>query len=302
MSAADQIVAKGWSVVVACIGLIASMYARAADPLISLIGPDEWNVPIVPSLNLFLQSGLAQTSNIFYDSGANSHAIPGGAHVYAGVTRFAHVFSFESLPQLGFAVEYLQPTLDEELPGQSVTGVGDPLFEIAAYFRPAPGLMVGYVNVPSIPVGSNELSSHFWSDTSLLVWNYHVGPLGFNGTFAAGVSSTQHNAGRDTDIGNSYDVEVTGLYKVADWVAPFVAFTHHSTAASHEIGTNAEAPGQGPLYSCAGPGGCHENLVGGGLNLHFTRKHSLALWYYDGINGSNVVKTKAMYMLYTHPF
>jgi hypothetical protein len=302
MNATRRNVAKSWGSVLACIGLIASMYARAADPLISLIGPDEWNVPIVPTLNLFLQSGLAQTNNIFYDSGGNSHDIPGGSHVYAGVTRFAHLFSFESLPKVGFAVEYLQPTLDVELPGQSITGFGDPLFELAAYFRPAPGLMVGYVNVPSIPVGSNELSSHFWSDTSLLVWNYHVGPLGFNGTLAAGVSSTQHEGGRDTHIGNSYDAEVTGLYKVADWVAPFVAFTHHSTTASRVIGTGAEAPGQGPLYSCAGPGGCHENLLGGGLNFHITHKHGLALWYYDGISGSNVVKTKAMYLLYTHPF
>ena len=302
MNATRRNVAKSWDLVLACIGLIASMYARAADPLISLIGPDEWNVPIVPSLNLFLQSGLAQTNNIFYDSGGNSHDIPDGSHVYAGVTRFAHLFSFESLPKVGFAVEYLQPTLDVELPGQSITGFGDPLFELAAYFRPAPGLMVGYVNVPSIPVGSNELSSHFWSDTSLLVWNYHVGPLGFNGTLAAGVSSTQHEGGRDTHIGNSYDAEVTGLYKVADWVAPFVAFTHHSTSASRVIGTGAEAPGQGPLYSCAGPGGCHENLLGGGLNFHITHKHALALWYYDGISGSNVVKTKATYLLYTHPF
>jgi hypothetical protein len=127
--------------------------------------------------------------------------------------------------------------LNVQLPGQSITGLADPLFEIGAYFKPAPGLTLGYVNVPSIPVGSNELSSHFWSDTSLIVWNYHVGKFGFNGTFAAGFSSTQHAGGKDTEIGDS-----------------------------------------------------------------FTHKQSLALWYYKGIDGDNVVKTNAAYLFYTRAF
>jgi len=287
-----------------CIGLTASAcapVALAADPLISLIGPDEWHLPVVPSLNLFLQSGLAQTNSAFYDNNGNSHNIP-GSHVYAGVTRFAHLFSFESLPGVGFGVEYLQPLLDVQLPGQSITGLGDPLFEIGAYFKPAPGLTLGYVNVPSVPVGSNELSKHFWSDTSLIVWNYHIGKFGFNGTFAAGFSSTQHAGGKNTDIGDSYGTEVTGLYEVTHWLAPFVGFTYHRNEASHAAGTGALAPGQGPLYSCAGPGGCHEELLGGGLNFHITPKQTLALWYYKGIEGSNVVKTNAAYLFYTHAF
>jgi len=298
------IVKKGLRAAAACIGLTASAYtpaALAATPLISLIGPDEWHLPVVPSLNLFLQSGLAQTNTAFYDSNGTSHDIP-GSHLYAGITRFAHLFSFESLPGVGFGIEYLQPLLDVQLPGQSITGVADPLFEIGAYFKPAPGFTLGYVNVPSIPVGSNELSKHFWSDTSLIVWNYHIGKFGFNGTFAAGFSSTQHAGGKDTDIGDSFGTQVTGLYEVADWVAPLVGFTYQRNVASHDAISGAEAPGQGPLYSCAGPGGCHEELLGGGLNFHITHKHSLALWYYKGIEGENVVKTNAAYLFYTHPF
>jgi hypothetical protein len=288
----------------ACIGLAASAYAPvalAADPLISLIGPDEWHLPVVPSLNLFLQSGLAQNNSAFYDSNGNSHNIP-NSHLYAGVTRFAHLFSLEELPGVGFGIEYLQPYLDVQLPGQSITGLADPLFEIGAYFKPAPGWTLGYVNVPSIPVGSNELSKHFWSDTSLFVWNYHIGKFGFNGTFALGFASTQHAGGRDTDIGNSYGTEVTALYEVTPWLAPFIGFTYHKNETSHDAATGADAPGQGPLYSCAGPGGCDEQLFGGGLNFHIGHKNSLALWYYDGIGGTNAVKTNSAYLFYTHAF
>jgi hypothetical protein len=288
----------------AFIGLTASAYAPvalAADPLISLIGPDEWHLPIVQSKNLFLQSGLAQSSSSLYDPSGNSHDFP-GFRTYAGVTRFAHLFSFESLPDIGFGVEYLQPVLDVQLPGHSITGLADPLFELGAYIKPAPGLTLGYINVPSIPVGSNELSSHFWSDTNLIIGNYHIGKFGFNGTLSYGVSSTQHAGGQDTDIGDSYGAEMTALYEVTDWVAPFVGFVYHKNDASHLAINGAEAPGQGPLYSCAGPGGCHESLLGGGLNFHFTRTKSLGVWYYTGVGGSNVIKTNAAYLLYTQPF
>jgi hypothetical protein len=291
-------------VAAACIGLAASACApeaRAATPLISLIGPDEWHLPVVPSLNLFLQSGLAQTNTAFYDNNGNSHNIP-GSHLYVGVSRFAHLFSFEDLPGVGFGVEYLQPYLDAQLPGQSISGLADPLFEIGAYFKPAPGLTLGYVNVPSVPVGSNELSKHFWSDSSLIVWNYHTGRFGFNGTFLAGFASTQHAGGKDTDIGDSFGTEVTALYEVTPWLAPFIAYTYHRNNASHDAATGAEMPGQGPLYSCLGPGGCHEQLLGGGVNFHIPGKNTLALWYYGGIDGANVVKTNAAYLFYTHAF
>ncbi|HEX4585021.1 MAG TPA: hypothetical protein VH183_09340 [Burkholderiaceae bacterium] len=278
--------------------------ALAATPLISLIGPDEWHLPIVESKNLFLQSGLDQINSSFYDANGNSHDhLPiASFRTYAGVTRFAHLFSFESLPGVGFGVEYLQPYLSVQLPGQSITGLADPLFEIGAYYKPAPNLTLGYINVPSVPLGSNELSKHFWSDTSLFIGNYHIGKFGFNGTLAYGVASTQHQAGQDTDIGDTYGAEMTALYEVTDWVAPFVGFVYHKNEASHASNTGVEAPGQGPLYSCFGPGGCHESLLGGGFNFHFTRTKSLGVWYYTGVGGSNVIKTNAAYLFYTQPF
>jgi hypothetical protein len=295
---------KGLRMAAACIGLAASAYgptARAATPLVSLVGPDEWHLPIVPSMNLFLQSGLAQTNSAIYDPNGNSHGIP-GSHLYAGVTRFAHLFSFEELPGVGFGIEYLQPYLDAELPGQSITGLADPLFEIGGYFKPAPGLTLGYINVPSVPVGSNELSKHFWSDANLILWNYHIDKFGFNGTFLAGFSSTQHQGGKDTDPGSYYAIEGTALYEVTPWLAPFIAYTYNRNNAGRDLATNAPAPGQGPLYSCLFPGACHEQLLGGGLNFHIGHKNTLAVWYYGGIGGENVVKTNAAYLFYTHAF
>jgi hypothetical protein len=280
--------------------------SRAATPLISLVGPDEWDLPIVKSANLFLQSGLAQDSTEFYDPNHNSHrlstiGVP-GFHVYGGVTRFAHMFSFDSLPEVGFGIEYLQPWLDVQTPGQSTTGLGDPLFELGAYFKPFPNFTLGYLNVPTIPVGSDQLSSHFWSDTSAIIWNYHVAGFGFNGTFSYSTASMQHENGKDTRIGDSYGAEATALYQLNRWVAPLVGYVDIHTGAAHDAASGAPQPGAGPLlYSCLLPGGCTEHLVGGGVDFHIPSKHHLSIWYYTGIDSSNVIKTNALYFFYTHP-
>jgi len=301
-----SIVRRTLRTMAACIGLVTSAFvpvAFAADPLLSLVGPDEWNLPILQSKNLFLDSGLAQVNSSFYDNNGHSHSVP-VSDLYGTVVRFAHMFAFDSLPGVGFGVEYLQPVLDIErlIPGQSITGLADPLFELGVYFKPVPGLTLGYLNVPSLPMGSVELSKHFWSDASTFIWNYHTGKFGFNGTAAIGISSTQHSGGKDTHIGNWYGTEVTALYEVTRWLAPFIGFTYHKNEGSHDAFTGAEAPGQSPLYSCLLPGGCHEELLGGGVNLHIAPKHTLSLWYYTGIEGSNVVKNNSTYLLYTHPF
>jgi hypothetical protein len=296
-------------VAAACVALAAYAYvpsASAATPLISLVGPDEWNLPIVPSANLFLQSAFTQDSTEFYDPSHNSHRLSAidvpGFHVDAGVSRFAHLFSFDSLPGVGFGIEYLQPYADIQSPGQSTTGLGDPLFELGAYFKPMPNFTLGYLNLPTIPVGSNELSTHAWTDTSAIIWNYHVAGFGFNGTFSYSMASMQHENGRDTRIGNSYGGQVTALYQVNRWVAPLVGYVDIHTGTAHDAASGASVPGEGPLlYSCLLPGGCTEHLVGGGLDFHFPWKNHLSLWYYTGIDSSNVIKTNALYLFYTHP-
>jgi hypothetical protein len=300
---------RAWRAAVACIVLAACAHApqaSAATPLISLVGPDEWDLPIVKSANLFLQSAFAQDSTAFYDLNHNSRrlstlGVP-GFHVYAGVTRFAHMFSFDSLPQVGFGIEYLQPLIDVQTPGQSTTGAGDPLFELGAYFKPLPNLTLGYLNVPTIPVGSDQLSSHFWSDTSAIIWNYHVARFGFNGTLAYSKASSQHEDGKDTRIGDSYGAQVTAFYQLNRWVAPLVGYVDSHTGGARDAASGVSEPGQGPLlYGCLLPGGCTEHLAGGGLDFHIPSKHHLSIWYYSAIDGSNVIKTKALYLFYIHP-
>lgn len=301
--------AHAWRAAVACLALIACAHAppaSAATPLISLVGPDEWDLPIVKSANLFLQSAFAQDSSEFYDPNRNSHRLSAlgvpGFHVYGGVTRFAHLFSFDSLPQVGFGIEYLQPWLDVQTPGQSTTGLGDPLFELGAYFKPLPNLTLGYLNLPTIPAGSDELSSHFWSDTSAFIWNYHIAHFGFNGTLAYSKASIQHEGGKDTRIGDSYGAEVTALYQLNRWVAPLVGFVANHTGGAHDAASGASEPGLGPLlYGCVLPGGCTEKLVGGGVDFRIPSKHHWSIWYYSAIDGSNVIKTNALYLFYTHP-
>lgn len=119
-----------------------STVAFAANPTFGIIGPVEWDLPIVPSANVFLQTGVIQSNNRVYTANGSTAKIP-QSHLYEGISRFAHLFSFNSLPNVGFVWEVLVPEVRVEGSGTGVSGIGDPLFDVAAYVRPFPNWLVG---------------------------------------------------------------------------------------------------------------------------------------------------------------
>lgn len=289
---------------VTALGAAYAPAALAANPTFAIVEPSEWDLPIVPSANVFIQTGIAQTNGSVYD-GAGKSQDTQGSHLYAGVTRFAHLFSFKSLPKVGFFWEILQPEIDLEQPsslGGSVTGLGDPLFDIAAYVKPTPNSTVGIQNLLSVPVGSNTLSNHFWEYLPDLIGDYNIGKFGFDGTLGAGIASSKHSNGADTDIGNTYYAEFTTLYHATNWVAPFLAFNYQVNEPSHDAATGAQAPGAAPVFSCANAGGCHEDVLGGGVKINFTPTRWLSVWYDSGISGQNTVQTNAVYFRFVNIF
>ena len=269
--------------------------AVAANPTFSIVAPSEWDLPIAPSANVIMQTGIFQQNGSAYDQSGNRADIP-GTHTIAGITRFAHLFSFDAMPNVGFFWEVLVPELNVSGHGNSVSGLGDPLFDFAFYTKPVKGLTIGMQNIVSIPVGNNELSNHYWEYLPSLIVDYNVGPWEADGTFGAGFASDRNSGGTTTSIGNTYYGQGSLSYHINDRVQPFVNYNYQVNRSSHNQTTNELAPGSAPVFSCIDAGGCHESDAGIGVKVNFSANMWLSTWYSAGVSGSNTVRTNALYL------
>ncbi len=272
-----------------------SRNAVAANPTFSIVAPSEWDLPIVPSANVFMQTGIYQQNGKAYDQSGNRVDNP-GTHTIAGITRFAHLFSFDSMPNVGFFWEVLVPALNVSGHGNSVSGLGDPLFDFSFYTKPAKGLTIGMQNVVSIPVGNNDLSNHYWEYMPSFIIDYNLDKWEADGTFGAGFASNQNTGGMTTSIGNTYYAEAALSYHINDHVQPFVNYNYQVNRGSHNQTTNELAPGSAPVFGCIDPGGCHETDLGAGVKVNFTSNMWLSTWYSAGVSGANTVRTNALYL------
>ena len=64
----------------------------------------------------------------------------------------------------------------------------------------------------------------------------------------------------------------------------------------------SEMPGAAPVFACAGPGGCHESVVGAGLKFNWSANRWLTAWYSAGVSGANTVRTNALYLRFVNVF
>ncbi len=286
----------------AIVAAMAALPAWAANPPFAIVGPTEWDLPIVPSANVFIQTFYAQNSDVAYGRDGKQIAGP-ETHTFAGLSRWAHLFSFKSLPHVGFFWEYLQPEVDLQPSGNSnsVTGLGDPLFDFAAYVKPTSSFTIGYQNILSVPIGNNNLSNHAWIEFPTMIFDWHPsGPhwydrFGDDGTAGAGIFSTIHDTncagvGQDCNVGDTYFLQDSVRYQLTSWFAPFVDDIYQGQSSGRTTVTHSRIFGN------------YENDIGGGAKFNFTANRWLALWYLTSTGGNNTVKTKAIYLRFVNIF
>lgn len=284
---------------IAALGLSASAFA--SNPTYAIVGPSEWDLPIVPSANVIMQTGIGQISGSLYDENGNRQNIP-TTHLIAGITRFAHLFSLKALPNTGFFWEVLVPEISVYGHGNSVSGLGDPLLDFTAYWKPTPQSTIGFQNIVSTTFGSNDLSNHFWEYMPSLIGDVNIQQWELDGTLGMGFASNRNVDGTTTDIGNMYFAQGSVLFHATASIAPFVNFNYQKNEASTDEATGATMPGAAPVFACAGPGGCHETDVGAGLKFNWGASRWLSVWYTAGVDGQNTVRTNALYLRFVNIF
>jgi len=265
-----------------------SLSAQAANPLLGIIEGANWDLPIVPSGNFFLQSGMVQWNEKDYDDTGRTVPSATGGTTIEGMTRLAHVFSFASLPRVGFFIEAFQPYMSKPTTdGNTITGLGDPLVDLLVYTRLRENLLVGFGNFVSIPVGSNDISNHAWIDIPHIVADYRVGKFGVGGTYALGYLSKVRNGCTPTngcaEPGDIRSAQMTLRYQATSWLEPFISYISQS-----------QSHGEFTVSSTRFPGSHEEDV---GVGARFTIKHGrwLSVWYDAGIDGENAARTNALY-------
>jgi hypothetical protein len=282
---------RTWIIAVTAL-LFSGLYHRAqANPLFELLEGADWNLPIVPSAYGLIQRGMYQSSGTSYGARGETTSGPSTTE-YLGITSLFHVFSYEALPNVGFAWEVLQPEVSVQPPGyaQSVSGLGDPLLYMSVYTRPLPNLMVGLQSFTSFPTGDSEVSSHRFEYIPHIAVDYTLGQWGFDGTFGAALFSTQHNGIDSVRSGNQYSAETALRYRVNGTFEPYVVNTYQTQNSGTTVVTKSYIPGN------------HQDDVGGGVKINFTQKRWISIWYYNTISGENVSKTNAAYFQFVNLF
>jgi hypothetical protein len=272
--------------------LLSGFYLVAsANPVAEIIDGASWDLPIGESANIFLQRGWYQSSGTSYN--ANGRAISGPSTTeYIGLPSFAHFFFYDALPKVEFYWEVFQPAVNVEPPGhaQSVSGLGDPLINLSAYVRPIPNLLLGLENLTSIPVGNSNLTSHRFEIYPHIIADYKLGPLGFDGTFGAGIFASQHNGINSVKSGNLYFAETAVRYRLNPTFEPFITNTYQTQNSGTALFNDAYIPRK------------HQDDIGGGTKINFSHKRWISFWYYNTIDGKNVGKTNAVYFRFVNIF
>lgn len=262
----------------------------ASNPLVGIIEGENWDLPLLPSANVFIQSGMAQRNVKDYDTSGNSTASATGGTTVEGMTRLAHVFSFESIPDIGFLIEVFQPEFSTPTGGgNTVTGLGDPFVHAVAYKRFFDkNLLLGVGNILSFPVGSNEVSNHAWIDAPNIIADYKIGRLGFDGTLATGLFSKVSNGctaqAGCAQPGNLYTAEAAVRYVVTPWFVPFLSYTVQTEDHGHLTAAPIDFPGS------------RENDIGAGARFNLGHLRWFSIWYYNGINGANTTRANGLYV------
>lgn len=298
-----------------CLALGYLPTSMAANPLMTVFSPTEWDIPLVEKpVSIYLQSGFVQRGTKYYDKGGDSHDLSadsplgGNENVQAGISRYAYFFPVDALPdtvRVGF--EYFQPYAHASVGGPanlSLSGLADPLFLFAAAWVPSPSIHILFGPVIQAPFGGSELGSDFWGLTPLLGMYNDLGHgVTSQVTLTYSMQGDQHGHG-DSSVspGDVFSAQEILGYRVTPHITPFVSYTYQHNDPSHDASGN-EVTGLGPsTYSCLLPGSCQEQVLGGGIEYSYGKGNLLMLKYARSIDGRNTVQTNALIFFWRHPF
>ncbi len=268
--------------------LTCGVSTMAANPPLFIVVPLEWTLPIVPSVNVYIQNALYNSNDSAYNGKA-----PGGQS-FIGLSRFAHVFSYGDHPTVGYFWEVLQPYANVQGPGFQVSGMGDPLLDLG-WIQKWGGFQIEPQMLINVPIGGSQLTNHFWSFTPIFPFNWMLdnGKFALTGTFAYTWNTVRHETGApDLKVGPAYFGSMIFTWMATPHVQPNIRYDYN-----HQSSTTIEQTGMDVPFSDN-----YEGAAGIGLRFTFPKFPIVNVWYEHGVSGKNTTKTKAVYLMLAYAF
>jgi hypothetical protein len=260
--------------------------ACAEDITFGVIGPHEYDLPTdFKPFNALVQYGEYNDGSRAYDSQGQKQQGP-GTDLFVGLTKYVRFWSFDKLPGVGFAYEYIQPEVRLTGPGLKASGFGDPLTGFAVWVKPSKHSTLGVQSFASVPVGASEVTNDYWANYSSVFFDVEH-PLGsIGGDVGVILRGNRHN-GRDPDIdeGNSYHANIRASVKTKTPLEPFLSFDWQKNEVSRYRDT----------LGIASPAG-HDVALGVGTVVTLTKALAITARYSRTVDGRNVTGTNAAYL------
>ncbi|WP_068091652.1 transporter [Novosphingobium rosa] len=261
--------------------------ARASDITFAVINPHEYDLPTdgYRPFNAVVEYGEYNNGTQQFDNAG--HRIKGpDTDLYASLTKLVHFWTFDGLPNVGFAYEVIQPTVHLDGPGLNKTGFGDTLTGPAIWVKPTKNTVLGFQTFASIPVGSSNITNHYWANYSSFFFDAEIKKhLSLTGDIGAIFRGRQQVVdGPNIAPGNSYHFNIRASWRSKSKFEPFVAFDWQQNKKSRYVG-GADIP-----FSDG-----HETTWGVGTLYAVNKKLSLVARYSRSIEGRNVTMTNAVY-------
>lgn len=271
--------------IVTTLVVYSSTVVAAGIPL-SVIGPHEYALPVnYESFNAVAQYSYIQTDNMAFDNTGKRVTGP-GTFTAVGFTKYVRFFNFKSLPDVGFAWEYLQPEISVQKAGVSASGLGDPLTGLAVWIKPSKNSTLGLQSFLSIPVGSDAVSDKTWGSLTTIIGDLQLGDVDIDGQAGYIHKSIRHQTGaNDVDPGDTFHANLRLGYRAHQYLEPFIAADYQTTGRTTDQVTGMVVPNSAS----------NELSCGGGLMVHFSDPLSLSMRYDYGLDGKNTSVTNAFH-------
>lgn len=275
-----------------------SQLALAIPPTFSIIGPEEFNLPLAEpgkGIGFFIQdTDYTFDTQFFDDDGGSVGADPLG-HSILSVTRFGRLFSLDATPKVTYYWEYLQPAAYIQAGNNSTTGLADPLVSFTAYFRPTANLLLGNENFLQLPLGNDNLTTGGFQFFPQLIGDYTIGPFGVDGLIGAGFKTDARLNGDRINRGNDYYADLRFRYETSH-ITPFLTYDFTTTESGDFAEVGAASAAAGTVVGTTVPN-TNQNNVGAGLFFYLTKDHlgAFSVWYSYGIAGKNAVRTNGIF-------
>lgn len=291
--------------VLAGLGMLAcSTSTVMADPLpqaispISIVGIDEWNVPVFKKpVNLFMQTGVYWSAHDYYNGNADRNKfLAGNVTVAEGVTRFAHAWAYSD--KVGAFWEILVPEVwfKTNLLGTE-SGIGDPFLDYTLYMTPNDHTMIGGQVFIQIPIGGSEAGgltnwtgTRAWVAVPNLIGQYRMNGVAYQWTVGAAIP---FGADHGLDPSNSYFAQTSVRYEVMPNLQVGVTNIIQYTA-SGDYGDAGLPLGTSPGIDKDHRGNAYQDEVGPGFKYDFRPGTFLSGQYYFGVSGKNAIRANEL--------